>query len=196
MHSFHSLYALFRQQFCRYIYIHFPTFFNIIFCYDTNGNEAVPQIIITNTHQSFRNNLKKQNIEFSTPLISTTANNKCDGELDNDDKENEKIKNRKSEVKYNNTQRTLTLIYGKRNVHNFYDFLMNNMHRLCLSNKKCHDLALLFCDEMFLNSKCCLIEMTKNLSGYTERKKDKMYTMQLNGYILPNVYHKLVHLLQ
>ena len=37
--------------------------------------------------------------------------------------------------------------------------------------------------------------MSKNLSGFTETKK-KMYTMQLDGHILLNVYHSILRLLR
>eukprot|EP01083_Nonionella_stella_P027031 74342_1 len=206
MQSFHCLYGLFRQRFVSYIYIHFASFFNIVFCYDASD---IPQIIITNTHQSFRNNLKKQNIEFCTPLNKK----KNDGDKENMDEDavdgmeieelerngihvriNKKRKAAGLGLTYNNNERTTVLIEGKSNVHSFYDYFMNNMHRLCLSIKKCHDVPLLFCDKSFINAKCCLICITKNLSGSTENGQ-KMYTMQLNGCILPNVCHSIVQLL-
>ena len=97
-------------------------------------------------------------------------------------------------LRYNNKDRTIVLIEGKRNVHNFYDYLINYMHRLCLSIKKCHDIPLIFCDRIFLNSKCCLITMSKNNCGLTETKQ-KMYTMQLDGNILPSIQYSIIELL-
>merc|ERR550539_1245118 len=76
---------------------------------------------------------------------------------------------------YNNRARTVTLIEGKQNVHFFYDFLMNYMHRICLSIKKCHDVPFMFCDRPFLNSKVCLLQMSKNLSGLNEKKQKNVY---------------------
>jgi len=215
MESFHSLYALFRQNFCKYIYIHFPNFFNVIFFYDSDEMNSNPSVLITNTHQSFRNNLKKQNIIFSTPLMDINNNkeneNKNDKDDDDDDDDFEmdleelqrngiNIRMNKKRTKnglglrYNNKDRTIVLIEGKRNIHNFYDYLINYMHRLCLSIKKCHDIPLLFCDKIFLNSKCRLITMSKNNCGLTETKQ-KMYTMQLDGNILPSIQYSIIDIL-
>ena len=215
MESFHCLYALFKQEFCDYIYIYFPNFFNIIFFYDKEDKmNIIPKVIITNTHQSFRNNLKKQNIIFSTPLMDIKKNNENKENINNKTEEDDdigedleelerngiKIRMNKKRttsglgLRYNNKDRTITLICGKRNVHNFYDYLINYIHRFCLSIKKCHDVPLIFCDKMFLNSKCCLISMSKNNYGLTE-KKEKMYTMQLDGNILPNVQYLIFKIL-
>lgn len=213
MESFHSLYALFRQEFCKYIYIHFPNFFNIIF-FNDNSNESntFPSVMITNTHQSFRNNLEKQNIIFSTPLMDIINDNNKENKNNDDDDEdfdmdleelqrnginirmNKKRTKNGLGLRYNNKDRTVVLIEGKRNVHNFYDYLINYMHRLCLSIKKCHDVPLLFCDKLFLNSKCCLIKMSKNNYGLTETK-EKIYTMQLDGNILPSIQYEIIQLL-
>ena len=211
MESFHSLYALFRQDFCKYIYIHFPNFFNIIFFNDqSHETDSIPSVMITNTHQSFRNNLKKQNIIFSTPLMSANKNNNKENENNDDDdfemdleelqrnginiRMNKKRTTNGLGLRYNNKDRTIVLIQGKRNVHNFYDYLINYMHRLCLSIKKCHDIPLLFSDKIFLNSKCRLINMSKNNCGLTETKQ-KMYTMQLDGNILPSIQYSIIQLL-
>lgn len=215
MESFHSLYALYRTKFVQSIYLHFESFFNILFVFDDLQS---PRVIITNTHESFRSLLVKHGITFTTPLEAEHEQNGDDKEnanklqLDEDGMNEEeleefqrnginvRINKRKHKgsglgMRYNNKQRTATLIEGKRNVHSFYDFFINYVHRLCLSNKKCHDIPLLLSDQIFLNSKCSLLSMSKNHSGRTADKQRMMYTMQLNGYIVPTVHQKTVQLL-
>eukprot|EP00485_Elphidium_margaritaceum_P005580 CAMPEP_0202705710 /NCGR_PEP_ID=MMETSP1385-20130828/18225_1 /ASSEMBLY_ACC=CAM_ASM_000861 /TAXON_ID=933848 /ORGANISM="Elphidium margaritaceum" /LENGTH=600 /DNA_ID=CAMNT_0049364007 /DNA_START=190 /DNA_END=1992 /DNA_ORIENTATION=+ len=223
MESFHSLYTSFRQHFCRYFYVHFPHMFNIVFCFaEESGNN--PRVIITNTHQSFRNTLQRNNIVFTTPMVSQPPktflateneneaengkNNNDENETENDDDlnfeefERNGINVRRNEkrtasglgLSYNNRQRSVTLIEGAQNVHNFYDFLQNDLHRLCLSIKKCHDVPLLFCDQTFLNAKCCLVSMSKNLSGFDDNK-NQLYTMQLDGVISPHMQYTIAKLL-
>ena len=65
MESFQSLYALFRMNFCQYIYLHFESLFNILFVFD---HDEVPRVIISNTHQSFRALLERHGVDFSTPM--------------------------------------------------------------------------------------------------------------------------------
>merc|ERR1719295_2137411 len=211
MESFHSLYALYRMQFCQYIYLHFDSFFNIVFVFD---DDQSPRVIITNTHESFRALLIKHGIVITTPLESEHDQKGDDKENENvmmdEDAMNEeeleefqrnginvRINKRKGKglgMGYNNKQRTATLIEGKGNVHSFYDFFINYVHRLCLSNKKCHDVPLMFSDEIFLNSKCTLLSMSKNHHGLTADKR-MMFTMELNGYIMPTVHHRALQLM-
>eukprot|EP01084_Bolivina_argentea_P076283 138234_1 len=108
-------------------------------------------------------------------------------------------KNKKTKRKFNgsykyNIEKTVTLIKGEKNVHNFYDFWMNEIYNYCFGIQKFHDLPLILSDKMFLNSKLSTIKMTKNICGYNENKK-KIYSMKLNGYILPNIYNKICNLL-
>ena len=210
MESFQSLYAAYRHRFCQYIYLHFDSFFNIVFVFD---DDQSPRVIITNTHESFRTHLKKHGVAFTTPLVEVDAENRKQGDhckMDEDedgvDEEeleelkrngvNVRINKRKGKgqgMGYNNKNRTATLIEGKRAVHSFYDFFINYVHRLCLSNKKCHDIPLIFSDKIFLNAKCALLSMTKNHCGMTADKR-MMHTMQLNGYIMPTVHQRAVQL--
>eukprot|EP01084_Bolivina_argentea_P076284 138235_1 len=96
MYSYNSLYGLFRQQFCHYFYIHYNNFFNIIFFYNKtneNNNEFIPYVLISNTHETFRNKLKKQNIQFITPLIENknNENNNKENDIFDDDMDIEEL---------------------------------------------------------------------------------------------------------
>lgn len=166
--------------------------------------------------------MQRNNIVFTTPMVSqpqktflgTENENEAEnGKNKNDENENDDDLNfeefernginvRRNEkrtasglgLSYNNRQRSVTLIEDAQNVHNFYDFLQNDLHRLCLSIKKCHDVPLLFCDQTFLNAKCCLVSMSKNLSGFDDNK-NQLYTMQLDGVISPHMQYTIAKLL-
>merc|ERR1719204_2891226 len=198
MQSFHSLYSLFRCADVEFVYLHFAGMFDVLFLHadDAESGSRAPQAIITNTHQSFRNTLTKNNVAFTTPLADVHKQDKADADAlarkADDDGDDEVDAAELEELLRNGTT---ALISGKRNVHCFFDFLLNHMHRLCLSMKKCHDVPLLLSDRVFLNAKCALVKMSKNLSGFTQSKQE-MFTMQLDGMILPNVWRAIIALLR
>jgi len=216
MQSFHSLYSLFRCRNVDFVYVHFADMFDVLFM---TSDDGAPQAIITNTHQSFRNTLRKHNVPFTTPLAAAQkledtekaelvrkANDDGEDEVDAAELEelarngikvrvNKKRKAQGLSAGYSNKERTTALISGKRNVHCFFDFLLNHTHRLCLSMKKCHDVPLLLSDRVFLNAQCALVAMSKNLSGFTQSKQE-MFTMQLDGKVLPNVCTAIIGLLR